>query len=195
MEEQQKMTPAQEIQMRRRMTEQTAKDAHDEIARASQTHQSALKDLQEIGKRSPMIHPTRMKLAEEERRDWIVNAELSHTIEDLSNPAYWAHMAAQLTPYDHIEVRAEDGAWIANLIVIQVDRSWAKVVLVSKYDLLETETLPSNIAQHKVEWKGPQHRFAVIRLVDQVTVRNGFQTKEEANAWMREHEKVISAPH
>ena len=195
MEEQQKMTPAQEIQMRRRMTEDQAQKAHAEVASASQRHQGAIADLKEIARRSPIIHPTRMKLAENERQDWIVNAELSHTVEDLTNPGYWAHMAALLTPYDHIEVRAEDGSWIANLIVIQTDRSWAKVMLTSKFNLLDTEALPSNIAQHKVEWKGPQHRFAVIRLVDQAVVKNGFQTKDEATGWMREHEKVISAPH
>jgi len=195
MDEQQKMTPAQEIQMRRRMTEEQAKTAHADTAAAAQRHQGAMDDLKQIERRSPIIHPTRMKLAENERQDWIVNAELSHTVEDLTNPGYWAHMAAQLQPYDHIEVRAEDGSWIANLIVIQVDRSWAKVMMVSKYDLLDTEVLPSSVAKHKVEWKGPQHRFAVIRLADQVVVRNGFQTKDEANGWMREHEKVISAPH
>ena len=190
MEEQQKMTPAQEVQMRRRMTEQQNAATPEEIA-VMKSHNG----LKPVERRSPIIHPTRMKLAENERRDWIVNAELAHTIDDLTNPAYWAHMAAQLTPYDHIEVRAEDGAWIANLIVIQVDRSWAKMMLVSQYNLLETEAMPSAIAQHKVEWKGPQHRFAVIRLADQVSVRGGFQTKDEASAWMREHEKVISAPH
>ena len=188
------MSPAQEVAIRRRMTEAAAQQAHKDTAAAAQAHQGAMKELKEIIRRSPAIHPTRMKLAEHERQEWIVNAELSHTIEDLTNPGYWAHMASQLQPYDHIEVRAEDGSWIANVIVIQVDRSWAKVMVVGKYDLLETETLPSNIAQHKVEWKGPQHRFAVIRLVDQVVVRASFQTKEEAHSWMREHEKVISAP-
>tara|TARA_R110002126_G_scaffold84211_1_gene204797 strand:- start:554 stop:1141 length:588 start_codon:yes stop_codon:yes gene_type:complete len=188
------MTPAQAVQMRRRMVEQQAQTAHNEVAAAAQKHQGAMADLKQIEKRSPVIHPTRMKLAENERQDWIVNAELSHTIEDLSNPGYWAHMAAQLSPYDHIEVRAEDGAWIANLIVIQADRSWAKVMLVSKFDLLDREALPSSVEQHKVEWKGPQHRFAVIRLADMVAVRTGFQTKEDGRNWMREHEKVIASP-
>ena len=195
MDEQKNMTAAQEIQMRRRMTEDQAQKAHAEVASASQRHQGAMDDLKQIERRSPIIHPTRMKLAENERQDWIVNAELSHTVEDLTNPGYWAHMASLLTPYDHIEVRAEDGSWIANLIVIQTDRSWAKVMLVSKFNLLETEVAPSSMAKHKVEWKGPQHRFAVIRLADQVVVRSGFQNKDEANSWMREHEKVISAPH
>ena len=142
--------------------------------------------------RATAMHPSRMKLAEYERQEWIANAEHGHTVEDLMVPGYWAHMAAQMNPYDHIEVRAEDGSWIADLIVIQVDRNWAKVMLRAKFDLVAAEALPSGQAQHKVEWKGPQHRFCVIRLSDSVSVRGEFKTKEEAISWMREHERVIA---
>jgi len=138
-----------------------------------------------------MIHPTRMKLAEYERQDWIVNAEMIHTAEDILLPGYWAHMAAQMNPYDHIEVRSEDGSWIAELIVVEVDRTWAKVLLTRKYDLLPMDAMPNAEPLHKVEWKGPQHRFCVIRLSDGERVHAECKTKDEAIAWMRDHERVI----
>ena len=143
-------------------------------------------------KRSVMMQPTRMKLAQYERQDWIANAEPHHTIEDILKPGYWSHMAAQMVPYDHIEVRAEDGSWVAYLLVVQSDRLWAKVVLTSKIDLVSADEMPSATPQHKVEWKGPQRRFGVVRTDDSEVVRDGFQTKDEARLWMREHEQTIS---
>ena len=142
--------------------------------------------------RSVMMQPSRMKLAEYERQDWIANAEPHHTVEDILKPGYWAHMAAQMTPYDHIEVRAEDGSWVAYLLVVQADRLWAKVVLTNKIDLVSAEEMPSTTPQHRVEWKGPQRRFGVVRVEDSEVVRDGFQTKDEARLWMREHEQTIS---
>ena len=141
--------------------------------------------------RSPVAHPSRMRLAEYDRQEWIVNAEPGHTIDDILKPGYWAHMAPQMSAYDHIEVRAEDGSWVADLLVVQVDRMWAKVVLKSKFEFSSSEN-PTDVDQHVVEWKGPQHRFAVIRISDREKIRDGFHTKEEAGAWMREHERVIS---
>lgn len=143
-------------------------------------------------KRSPTMHPTRMKLAEYERQEWIANAEIGHTVEDCLVPAYWSHMAAQMNPYDHIEVRAEDGSWVADLMVIAVDRSWAKVVLRQKFDLVAVDSMPTSELQHKVEWKGPQHRFCVIRVSDSANLKGEFRTKDEATAWMKEHERVVA---
>lgn len=138
-----------------------------------------------------VIHPTRMKLAEYERQDWIVNAEMIHTADDILLPGYWAHMANQMNPYDHIEVRSEDGSWIAELIVIETGRNWAKVLLTRKYDLVPMDAMPEGVSLHKVEWKGPQHRFCVIRLADGERVQSEFKTKEDASAWMRDHERVV----
>lgn len=172
-------------------------DMRQEIIRRQRLEESAKANPLPIGigdKRpsSPTIHPSRMKLAEYERQEWIANAEFGITPEDLLQPGYWSHMAAQMNVYDHIEVRAEDGAWIAELLVIQVDRNWAKVMIRNIYDLVPADTLPPAVAMHKVEWKGPQHRFCVIRLSDSEIVKGSFQTKDEATSWMKEHERIIA---
>ena len=51
------------------------------------------------------------------------------TLDEIQVPGFWAHMAAYLRPYDHIEARADDGTWVAYLIVTGCDRTWARVVL------------------------------------------------------------------
>lgn len=143
-------------------------------------------------KRTPMMDQTRMRLAEYERQDWVANIEFGLTVEDIMVPGFWAHMASQLKPYDHIEARSDDGLWIAYLIVTGCDRTWARVVVdrvvkLTSKDVSETQA----VTQHKVEWKGPQNKFTVIRLSDAEALKTGFSTKDEATQWMREHERVI----
>lgn len=145
-------------------------------------------------KRTPMMDQTRMRLAEYERQDWVANIEFGLTVDDIMVPGFWAHMASQMKPYDHVEARSDDGTWIAHLIVTGCERTWARmaldrVVTLTTKDVAETQA----IAMHKVEWKGPQNKFTVIRLADAAPIRTGFATKDEANAWMREHERMLGS--
>jgi len=141
-------------------------------------------------KGSPVMAPGRMRLAEYDRQDWVANVEDPLTLEDILDPAFWAHMAAQLKPYDHIEARADDGTWVADLVVLGCDRTWAKVALKAKYNLTTKDVSLSQAHKHTVEWKGPQHRFAVVRTSDSVMVKSGFQEKGDAALWVKEHEQV-----
>lgn len=141
-------------------------------------------------KRSPIISPDRMRLAEYERQDWVANVEYGITLDDIREPGFWAHMASQMRPYDHVEVRAEDGSWVAYLIVTGCDRTWAKVCVDRVVNLTTKDVSLSQEARHEVVWKGPHHKWAVIRLSDSEMVKNEFADKEAASAWMREHEQI-----
>lgn len=174
----QEASAAQKIQQRRALVDAAAKP---EIVNGVAT-----------SRRNPVMQPARMKLAEYDRQDWVANAERGHTVEDCLEPGYWAHMAAQMGFGDHIEVRAEEGEWIAELLVVEVGTGYAKVMVRARYDLVQPDALPAVTPKHEVAWKGPQHRFAVIRLSDQVMVKAEFKTREDAAAWMREHERVIA---
>lgn len=143
-------------------------------------------------KRSPIIDQGRMKLAEYERQDWVANIPFGVTVEDISNPGFWAHIATQMKPYDHIEARSEDGTWIAYLVVTGCDRAWAKVAVDRVLKLTTADVALTQAPQHEVTWKGPQYKFSVIRLSDSEMIKNGFLTKEEAQVWMREHERIVA---
>jgi hypothetical protein len=143
-------------------------------------------------KRSVVLQEARIGLAEERRNDWVVNAEEGTTIQDVLDPAYWAFTSNKLTPYDHIEVRLETGEWIADLVVLQVGMSFTRVHLRHFYDLVQVkEDLPVP-QKHEVVWRGPQHKFAVKRLQDQQVLQNGFNTREEAGVWLKNHEQVVA---
>ena len=144
-------------------------------------------------KRSIILPENRAALAEYERQDWVVNAEEGTEISDVLEPGYWAHTAARMKPYDRIEVRLETGEWIAELVVIAVERNWARVSLLVKYDLTHHESAVPSAQKHRVLWKGPQHKFCVIRISDDQLVQGGFTDKDAANVWMKNHENVTSA--
>ncbi|MEK9810893.1 MAG: hypothetical protein VW362_10635, partial [Candidatus Nanopelagicales bacterium] len=93
-----------------------------------------------------------------------------------------------------IEARADDGTWIAYLIVTGSDRTWARVAVDRVVKLTARDVSQSQAqAQHVIEWKGPHNKFTVIRLADREPIRTGFSTKDEATAWMREHERMLGA--
>ena len=145
-------------------------------------------------KRSPQIDLGRVRLAEYERQDWVVNAADGTTIEDIQDPAYWALIASQFKPYDHIEVRSEDGTWIAELVVMGCDRTWARVHLKNVFKLTSADVAMTQAAsiKHEVFWRGPQHKWAVKRLSDNEVLRNECPTRDEAEKWLKEYEKSIA---
>lgn len=143
-----------------------------------------------VPKRSISIHPSRMKHAEHTRNDWTIDAEVGTTIEDVMEPGYFAHMAELMQPFDHVNVRMDDGTWAAYLIVTGTGRNWARVHLDRKIDLIIDQSAPLETVRHKVDWKGPHSKFAVIRVSDGAKVKEGCTTRAEAEAWLTEHEKT-----
>ena len=156
------------------------------------TTQENMAERPEKPKRQPMCMPERCGLASDNRNDWIVTTEPGIRPDDLLDPGYWAHVANQFTAFDTIEARAEDGSWIAFLRVLYTERTYAKVKMEREvFYVEENATLTdAKAAKFKVEWKGPHHKFVVIRNEDSTVLKNQFKSREEATAWMLEHEKA-----
>lgn len=151
-----------------------------------------MSEVQDKVARSVILNPQRIGLAESMRQDWVVNANEGTEVSDVLEPAYWSHVAAQMQPYDRVDVRLETGEWLLELIVMSVGRNWAQMHLCAKHDLQPiTDTLPGAI-KHKVEWKGPQRKFAVIRTADSACIHDGFASRDEANAYLSNHERVTT---
>lgn len=142
------------------------------------------------GKNSPVLMPERMGLAESKRHDWVVDAEFGTTVEQLLEPSYWSHVAVRMVPGDHVEVRAEDFSWVAYLVVHYAERTYAKVVIDRVVKIADSTEIPVVSIKHKVEWKGPHHKFAVIRISDAQMLHSGCKTRGEADDWLRNHEKA-----
>lgn len=142
--------------------------------------------------RSRMLPPQRIQLAEAWRQDWVVNAEAGTKIEDVLDPAFFALMCTQFQPHDRIEVRLETGEWVAELMVIKVERTWCRTKLLQHYKLAnEIEDVPQAAPRHKIEHKGAQKKWTVIRITDGAAVQEGFASKELAIAWLDTYERTI----
>jgi len=138
--------------------------------------------------------PMRMRLAEIERHDWVNNAEFGTTLDDVKEPGYWAHMAKQMTPYDHIECRVDDSTWLAHLLVLEVGRNWARVMVLNHWRLDGSDVAQTILQeQFRIDWKGPQHKFAVIRVRDNAMISKEHRTREQAQDALRNFERTLGA--
>lgn len=143
-------------------------------------------------KQMAVCMPQHLGEAEHKRHDWVVDVPIKVTLEECMEPGYWAHVAEQMEPLDHIHLRAEDGSWVAYLIVSFCERNYARTVLDRVIKLDMTQTAPVDSIKHKVEWKGNIHKFTVIRVADGASVQSGFAKQELAADWLREHEKSLA---
>ena len=139
--------------------------------------------------RNTILDPQHFQLAESTMAVFTANCELGITVKDLENPAYWAHIASQLEPYFQIWARAEDGSWVAHLMVTSCSRNWAKMHILGHYEIASKD-IDADQTNHRVEWKGPQRKFSLIRNKDDAVIKEGFANKNAALAALIEHERM-----
>ncbi|MHB0965502.1 MAG: hypothetical protein ACYC36_03520 [Bellilinea sp.] len=145
------------------------------------------------------LSPTRIAGAEYSRHDWVVTVEQGTTKKEILNPMFWSHISPQLSPYDRIELRIDDGIFFAELLVTACERTWAKVHVLHWHnmttaDVAESqadEVIPAPGKGYEVAWKGPHKKFCVIRKADQEIVHEG-DSKEGANAWLKDYITVVA---
>lgn len=153
-------------------------------------------------KATPQLDAARFKLAEHERNIHMVTVEESVGKADITNPAFFAHVAPKCRPDDEIIVRRDDGAIFARLLVLQAERTWLRVHVLEWHDLttkdvaqtqsVNAEQLAEVLAQFKVQHKGPHKKWCVIRQNDSAIVREGEESKANAQLWLDGYVKVIA---
>lgn len=71
---------------------------------------------------------TYLGLAQYVTQNYFTLIPIGHAPEDLLEPTYWMHVAKKLRANFFIRVRAEDGSFDGELLVIQASDTWAKCV-------------------------------------------------------------------
>lgn len=145
----------------------------------------------EAQKRAVILMPARMSHAEFVRQDWVATAEEGTTIEDVLDPNYWSNMAAQMKPYDRIEVRVDTGEWLLELLVMNTDRNWASVVVLHQHDLQPEDGEVAVPEAFAAKFRGPLHRWCVVRKSDNEVLESKLESKEAASEWIRRYEQTI----
>ena len=141
--------------------------------------------------RDVKLSPNGITPAEGIREIWSSTAAYGVTREDIENPGYWAHVAARLRNKARIEVHAEDGSFYAEYLVINADKTWAKVLCLRFIDLKETAKLTAEQATsifsgYDVKFRGPR-KWSVVRKSDNAVLQEGMHSEEDSRKWLAVH--------
>lgn len=134
------------------------------------------------------LNQSRFFQADHRFNRWAVVAEHGETIDTITKPEYFTHVSKRLRPMDKIEVYAEDMSFYAELLVIDAGSTWAKTFVLRNVSLLKGSPAPaSDTDKYIVSYRGLHKKFSVVRKADQEVVKDGFQSKDEANTWLAGH--------
>lgn len=155
---------------------------------------------------TPQLDAQDFMLAEQARNVHRVEVAENITRKDIINPAFWAHVASRMRPYDECIIIRRDGTLFARAVVLQTERTWAIVFLTEWHDLTTRDvsltqadikagavTPPSDPSmEFKIVHKGERLKWCVTRQSDGALVREGEATKAAAEAWLTEYKRVIT---
>lgn len=134
-------------------------------------------------------------LAEQSRNVYLAQPAAGTTPEQLLDPEFWTHVSGKLKPNDRIDVRPLDGAFFMELLVLSANRLHARVAPLIHVDLEavnpEDMESPSASSGYAIRWVNPVAKFRITRLSDRKTVREGFDTRDQAAGHLAEYLQAL----
>ena len=121
---------------------------------------------------------------------------VEHSIESLTDPAYWSMLWEKFSPFDEVRALAEDGSWIAYLIVREVGKNYVHMHVDR---LIQMEQFDPNIMKGKgmsefdIIWRGLHSKWCVERKKDNQRIHEFANSQTEAANWLRDHVKAQAA--
>jgi len=137
----------------------------------------------------------RIKEAEYVRHAFRVTVPVTVSYQETLDPTFWGHVASKLTVGDKIEIVPEDFSWYAEVIVRACSRVHAAVGAITFKEFhSKKENKPASAdPDFSIDWKGPQRKYAVIRLADKEVIKDGFASREDGAAWLEENRVEVTA--
>lgn len=111
---------------------------------------------------------------------------------DILTPIYWSHHARIFHTFDVIECVWADGSREVLLRVLFANSVEAHVSPMGAVVKHGRDSVNSN-DPYEVAWAGPSAKWRVTRRTDKSVIKDGFATKEMADDYRREHQKVVPA--
>lgn len=140
------------------------------------------------------LNANALERAEYANNTWRVTVPEGTAKEALTNETFWANNARLMNVYDKIEVIPMDGAWFAELLVLDKSDHWARLHILRLVDLetvVASEEIPPG---YSIKWKGPKVRWVVLRDADgRPMTAKKLQTKAEAIEWLQDHVRSMAA--
>lgn len=138
----------------------------------------------------PQLAPATLQLFEQSSLRYDAVIPMGLTPQALLEPSFWAHHAGKLQPWNEVRARAEDGTWVADCLVLDCSRNWAKVTILRHYPLTTAEVsitqaseqeMKEFIGKHNLVFRGTM-KWSATRKSDKAVVTEGHETKEAAKA-------------
>ncbi len=116
------------------------------------------------------------------------------SVEDALASDFWAHVAKHLRAYDTIRLIAEDGAYVAEIMVTTAGGSFVKMTELWRWVRDgEADTDHDEGPQLAyAKYRGPVLRWCVMRTSDDVCLKDHFLDKPAAEQWLREYVATIN---
>ncbi len=149
---------------------------------------------QDPERRVPALHVAHVLPEVSARTAYWITAPVGVLPDDLCKPEFWKHIVSdmRLKRHDGVKAVCVDDSWYAEYLVLHVGAQSATLKLLKQWSLTD-ETLVLKTATHEVKWISPSVRYGVRRLSDNETIRDGFETKDIAAAWMHQNLKDEAA--
>jgi hypothetical protein len=138
------------------------------------------------------MKPTSILLAEHTTATYHHTPEFQTSIDEVLGNDYWEHLARKLRPGDEIKVFAADATYYLHLVVRAATRNEVVLGVLSKV-LFKSEAVITTSAKYDVKYRGPSVRWSVMKVADGSVIRDNFQTQEEAEKWLTNHDKAMAA--
>lgn len=130
------------------------------------------------------LRPHLLREAEYRRQVYQVVLEPGTTLDHALQPEFWAHVSRKLKVRDRIEVHAQDGSWMAELLVRRAGPVSASVGLISKVTFDAAAPL-AGAEGVEIKWRGPSVKWSAIRTADKAVLVENLDTREEVEAWLK----------
>jgi hypothetical protein len=137
------------------------------------------------------MKPTLLSAAEFAVTTYFHIASVGTAPDEVTDPEYWAHVAALLRTGNRVEVLAEDGAWWGMLIVRAAGATDAQVQWLSLVPLGQ-ESADLDTSPYEVKWRGPKALWGVVRKSDAAVLQDKFPVREQAEEWLLGHLKAMA---
>lgn len=118
---------------------------------------------------------------------------LDVTPEHVLHPTFWANVAGKLQLGDEITICSEDMAWRMTVMVRGKTSVEAFVSQLSFHAFDAPAAVTSAAVPYESAWRGPQRRFGVIRKDTGEMIKDGFQTRDMADQYIRNALKAQAA--
>lgn len=136
--------------------------------------------------------PTSLRPAEYSRTVYSHAVEKGNDYEkDVLRPAYWAHVANKLKPGDRIEVLGPEGAYFAELYVVNTLAQAAVVVELARVQL-DSGAAHVEDDEFEVKFRGPQ-KWSIVRRADSKVIQEMIPTRGDANRELEDYKKALMA--